>query len=135
MKNNENIEYTEETENIEDQFNLSKMELSPEFYFSEDTLNVFRMFFIFSIFWIGGFLFYTYFDIEFISLEKYWKNYTETCCYNLTKCNFSDTCEEIFYRWINLSVSDKTVINRCCYWFAPYNETIKAFCNSSCFLS
>lgn len=92
----------------------------------------------FALFLVGCALTLRYIPIHIISMENYWKAYSDLCCSsfygNLTKCAYSSLeCKEKLINWFRFNNIDDRTIKSCCFWYSPYNETPQSYCFSECF--
>ena len=134
-----------DSEEIFDQFNLSKVELpnndeeveveSPISTNIREFVQLWRLILLMILTFSTAYYLRTYHPVE---IEDLWLKYSSECCdyiYNSTRCSIFGHCEISVKRWLNAENLNKTILDTCCYWYAPYTEWrihASPFCNISC---
>ena len=82
-------------------------------------------------------IFTRYLPLEFVTDKDLWNNFTDKCC-TFTNCTISNSCKKYLTNWMTIKNLNNTVLDRCCYWYAPYSNWkfyAKPFCTLSCLSS
>jgi hypothetical protein len=98
----------------------------------ESILEILRYLWVF-MFFVGLYTFLAYFPITF-DKKKMWGQFLEDCCL-YEKCNLTEYCKNTLEKLLNILNISLTILNDCCYWFAPYNNNHYSphlYCNSTC---
>lgn len=144
------------SEEIEEEFKLSETIIPDELDESDSTeekseikicndeillnqkLELWRWGLLLVIIYTGCYLFVKFFPIELATVNSYWDEYFNNCCKivnNKTRCSVYTDCDIYLRKWINAANLTDRLIDKCCYWYAPYSNwrmNSLPFCKLQC---
>ena len=90
----------------------------------EKNVEIWRMLLLLLLLYLGLYMFITFLPITFITPQISWLKYEEECCkmvHGEYRCSYDSYCAGLLHSWINIFNKSNTLINDCCYWYAPYD--------------